>query len=233
MNSSVYLALDFPSWSEAEEFLTTNELQGVPVKVGMELFYREGPTVVEKLKKNNHPVFLDLKLHDIPTTVQRAMQNIASLNVDLVNIHALGGGEMIEFAKEGLLAGNSSGNTKLIAVTVLTSMDQEILNSQLKLPGDLNENVVHFASLSKKHGADGVVCSVHESTEIKKGCGEDFLTITPGIRLKHTNQDDQKRIATPRVARQQGVDYLVIGRSITKAEKPYEAYQKAIKEWET
>src|SRR5699024_9955316 len=129
------------------------------------------------------------------------MQNLAYLDVDLVNIHALGGGEMIEFAKEGLLAGNSSGYIYIIDGTVQTSINQGILNIKIKLPGDLNENVVHFASLSKKHGADGVVCSVHESQEIKKECGGDFLTVTPGIRLTNTDQNDQKRIATPKVAR--------------------------------
>lgn len=231
MNGSIFIALDFPSWSITDDFLKMNQLQGVPVKVGMELFYREGPMIIEKLKENNHSVFLDLKLHDIPTTVKRAMQNLADLEVDMVNVHALGGGKMIEFAKEGLLAGNNSTETKLIAVTILTSMDQGTMNNELKLSGHVMENVVHYSNLSKQHGADGVVCSVHESEAIKHTCGDDFLTVTPGIRLKDTNQDDQKRIATPRIARQLEVDHLVIGRSITRSKNPKEAYQKAVEEW--
>ena len=174
MTSSIYIALDFPKWSDAKRFLKDNQLQGVPVKVGMELFYREGPSIIEKLKEDRHPIFLDLKLHDIPTTVKRTMQNIASLEVDVVNVHALGGGKMIEYAKDGLLSGNMGNKTKLIAVTILTSMDQEVMNHELKLSGNLQENVVHFANFSKKHGADGVVCSVLESKAIKKECGEGF-----------------------------------------------------------
>jgi len=232
MTSSIYIALDFPKWSDAKRFLKDNQLQGVPVKVGMELFYREGPSIIEKLKEDRHPIFLDLKLHDIPTTVKRTMQNIASLEVDVVNVHALGGGKMIEYAKDGLLSGNMGNKTKLIAVTILTSMDQEVMNHELNLSGNLQENVVHFANLSKNHGADGVVCSVLESKAIKKECGEGFLTVTPGIRLGHTSQHDQKRIATLSYARSQGADYLVIGRSITQAENPYKMYQKAVKEWE-
>lgn len=233
MNQPIFVALDFPTWSITDRFLKNNQLQGVPVKVGMELFYREGPLIIEKLKENNHAIFLDLKLHDIPTTVKRAMQNIASLEVDLVNVHALGGGKMIEYAKEGLLAGNNTKETKLIAVTILTSMDQTTMKKDLRITGELKDNVVHFAKFSHQHGADGVVCSVHESLAIKEACGRGFLTVTPGIRLKHTSIDDQKRIATPNIARQQETDYLVIGRSITRAKSPKKAYEQAIKEWKT
>src|SRR5699024_2174729 len=144
MMNNIYLALDFPCWKESKQFIEENGLKGVPVKVGMELFYREGPSVIEKLKENNHPIFLDLKLHDIPTTVRKAMHHIAKLEVDMINVHALGGSEMIQAAKEGLISGESNGhNTKLIAVTVLTSMDKETMNQELLLLGDLDKNVEH------------------------------------------------------------------------------------------
>ncbi|WP_430786061.1 orotidine-5'-phosphate decarboxylase [Virgibacillus flavescens] len=232
MNKNMYLSLDFPTWVEAKTFIDTHEFQGVPVKVGMELFYREGPQVIEKLKEANHTVFLDLKLHDIPTTVNKAMRNIAKLNVDMVNVHALGGSEMIQRAKEGLLAGSSSANTtKLIAVTVLTSMDEEAMNNELRLPGKLHENVLHFADFSNQNGADGVVCSVHEAKAIKGVCGSSFLTVTPGIRLEESDINDQKRIATPGFARDNGSDILVLGRTVTKAADPMAAYKKVIEEW--
>lgn len=231
MNKDIYVALDFPEWKMAEQFLDQHELYGVPVKVGMELFYREGPQLIETLKQRGHNIFLDLKLHDIPTTVMRAMRNIAALGVDIVNVHALGGGDMIARAKEGLLAGDPSGHTKLIAVTILTSMDQTVLNEALRIPGDITSNAVHLAKLANQHGADGVVCSVHEATEIKVACGTDFLTVTPGIRLKESGHDDQKRVATPGFARDNGADILVIGRSITKAANPKKAYEQAMKEW--
>ena len=225
---SVFVALDFPTWTETERFLKDNDLAGVPVKVGMELFYREGPAIIEKLKADNHPIFLDLKLHDIPNTVHQAMKNIASLNVDMVTTHAIGGKEMIYQAKQGL-AGSS---TKLMAVTILTSMDDDVLEQELGLSGDVEENVIRFAALAKEAGADGVVSSVHEVPVIKKHCGDDFLSITPGIRLADSSQDDQKRIATPEKAKELGSDFLVVGRSITKAENPRKAYEQVMKEWQ-
>lgn len=225
---SIYIALDFPAWTDTERFLKENDLAGVPVKVGMELFYREGPAIIEKLQADNHPIFLDLKLHDIPNTVHQAMKNIASLNVDLVTTHAIGGNEMIYQAKQGL-AGSS---TKLMAVTILTSMDNEVLEHELGLQGNVEENVIRFASLAKEAGADGVVSSVHEVPVIKKHCGNDFLSITPGIRLADSSQDDQKRVATPGKAKELGSDFLVVGRSITKAENPRKAYEQVLKEWQ-
>jgi len=231
-SSSIYIALDFPNWAEANHFLQNNRLEGVPVKVGMELFYREGPSVIERLKEKEHPVFLDLKLHDIPTTVRQAMKNLASLEVDLVNVHALGGTKMIEAAKEGLLSGHSNPHTKLIAVTLLTSHDEQSINEELRIEGSIAHNTAHYAQLANKHGADGVVCSVHEAKPIKESCGINFLTVTPGIRLAHSNSNDQKRIATPACAKKNGSDYLVIGRSITQAKEPLNAYKQAIKEWE-
>lgn len=230
--NNIYLALDFPTWKESKQFLDTNELHEVPVKVGMELFYREGAHVIEQLKRRNHPIFLDLKLHDIPTTVMRAMRNLAALEVDIVNVHAFGGSEMIKRAKEGLLSGNSTYETKLIAVTILTSMDEQALHDDLGLRGSVEENVIHLAKLAEESGADGVVCSVHEVEPIKANCSESFVTITPGIRLQSSNDDDQKRVATPLLAKKLGADSIVIGRSITKATNPLHAYNQALKEWE-
>ena len=231
MTNPIYLALDFPTWKETKQFIDTYTLHGVPVKVGMELFYREGPKVIEKLKADNHSIFLDLKLHDIPNTVMRAMRNIAALGVDIVNVHALGGSEMIKWAKEGLLLGGTGKDTKLIAVTILTSMSDQTMNDELRLNGSVNEVASHLANISYESGADGVVCSVHEAKRIKQVCGSNFLTVTPGIRLKQSDKNDQKRIATPLEARKQGADILVIGRSITKSENPRKAYEQALEEW--
>src|SRR5690625_1236878 len=228
---NIYVALDFPTWEETSQFIERHKLQGAPVKVGMELFYREGPDVIKKLKENNHPIFLDLKLYDIPNTVHRAMKNLAALDVDIVNVHALGGSEMIRQAKEGLRSGNNNVQTKLIAVTILTSFDNETINNELLLPGNITDQAVHLAKLAENSGADGVVCSVLEASSIKESCGSSFLTVTPGIRLQESNHDDQKRIATPGFARKHGADILVIGRSITNAVNPHDAYQQAIREW--
>lgn len=227
--SKMYVALDFPTWSESKQFLDEHDLHGIPVKVGMELFYREGITVIEQLKNNHHDIFLDLKLFDIPTTVGRAMANLASLDIDMVNVHALGGSEMIKRAKEGLQSQNK--DTQLIAVTILTSMDDATVAGELRLPNNIENNAVHLASLANESGADGVVCSVHEVEAIKQACGKVFKTVTPGIRLTDAAVDDQKRIATPAVARETGSDYIVIGRSITQAADPKAAYEQAIKEW--
>lgn len=227
--NQIYLALDFPTWNEAGQFLNEHDLHGIPVKVGMELFYREGISVIEKLKENNHPIFLDLKLHDIPTTVMRAMRNLAKLEVDIVNVHALGGSDMIKRAKEGL--SSSAHVTKLLAVTILTSMDEATMNRDLRLPGTVDENVLHLAQIAESSGADGVVCSVHEAKAIKETCSSEFMTMTPGIRLQDSNDDDQKRVATPQFARENGSTSLVIGRSITNATNPKQAYERALKEW--
>ncbi|CQR47760.1 Orotidine 5'-phosphate decarboxylase [Paraliobacillus sp. PM-2] len=233
MNEPIYLALDFPTWEQTSVFLQENHLEGIPVKVGMELFYREGPEVIKKLKKQNHAIFLDLKLHDIPTTIYKSMRNLAQIGVDFVNVHGFGGADMIKAAKQGLMDGTPYGEKqpKLLVVTVLTSMDQNMLNTQLGIAHPLANMVTHFSKMGKEQGADGVVCSAHEATGIKNVCGNDFLTVTPGIRLTDTSSNDQKRIATPQLAKQMGADYLVIGRSITEAEKPKQMYEQALKEW--
>ncbi|MEI3606699.1 orotidine-5'-phosphate decarboxylase [Pseudogracilibacillus sp. SE30717A] len=231
--NNIFLALDFPNWEQTRQFLDENNLHGIPVKVGMELFYKEGVSVIENLKDRDHAIFLDLKLHDIPTTVMRAMKNLAALEVDYVNLHALGGGQMIQKAKEGLQSKSaSSHHTKLLAVTILTSTDEQRMNKDLRLKGTVEENVVHFAKLANDNGADGVVCSVHEVKKIKQSCNESFLTMTPGIRLRESTSDDQKRIATPAFAKAQGTDAIVIGRSITKSQNPKNAYAQAVEEWE-
>lgn len=230
--NSMFVALDFPDWKTADRFLQENELNGVAVKIGMELFYREGIQVIEKLKKQGHPIFLDLKLHDIPTTVMRAMRNLAALEVDFVNVHALGGSDMIKRAKEGLQNSSQAANeTMLLAVTILTSMDEQALHHDLTLQGTVDENVVHFANLAYQSGADGVVCSVHEVEQIKQHTDVKFLTVTPGIRLESSSVDDQKRVATPAFAKTVGTDAIVIGRSITTAIDPKKAYNEALEEW--
>ncbi|WP_182199100.1 orotidine-5'-phosphate decarboxylase [Paraliobacillus salinarum] len=232
MNKPIYLALDFPTWEQTNDFLQKNNLEGIPVKVGMELFYREGPDVIKKLQAQNHSIFLDLKLHDIPTTIYKSMRNLAELGVDFVNVHGLGGADMIKAAKQGLVDGTPHGKSqpKLLVVTILTSMNQDTLTNQLGIPHPLAEMVTHFSKMGKDQGADGVVCSAHEAAKIKSVCGDDFLTVTPGIRLADTNSNDQQRVATPKLAKQIGADYLVIGRSITEAENPKQIYEQALKE---
>ncbi|MCT2538030.1 orotidine-5'-phosphate decarboxylase [Aquibacillus koreensis] len=232
MHTPVYLALDFPTWEESHSFIQSNNLQGVPVKVGMELFYREGPKVIQELKDSNHAIFLDLKLHDIPTTVHKAMKNIAKLGVDLINVHASGGSEMIHAAKMGLVEGTGDGEVpKLLAVTVLTSMDETILQDELHVNESVKRAVTRLAKLANDNGADGVVCSAHEVPNIKEVCTSNFLTVTPGIRLADSEHNDQKRIATPAFAKKNGASAIVIGRSITQAENPKQAYEKALEEW--
>lgn len=229
----LFLALDFENWYETDSFLTNNELKGTAVKVGMELFYREGPTIIEKLKKNNHHVFLDLKLHDIPNTVERAMRNLASLGVDVVNVHAAGGMQMIDAARNGLEKGIGNGQERprLIAVTQLTSTDEKMLHEQLLIQESLEKTVAHYAKVTQTGGADGVVCSVHEVQRIKEVCGSDFYCLTPGIRFKDDQAGDQKRIATPEEAQKLGSDALVMGRSITQSSQPKTQYERALKEW--
>lgn len=224
----MYLALDFPDFKTTKDFLEKNHLQGVKVKVGMELFYREGFQVIDYLKENNHPIFLDLKLFDIPNTVERAMQNLAKYELDYVNVHALGGSEMIKRAKEGLSKG--SDQTKLLAVTILTSMDKQTINQELGLNSTVENEVLRLARLASKSGAEGVVCSVHEAHVIEREL-PGFISMTPGIRLKEGDLHDQKRVATPTEARKSGASHIVIGRSITQAKNVKASYDLAIKEW--
>lgn len=223
MNKTI-VALDFPSEEEALYFLENFD-QAINVKVGMELFYSAGPQIIEKIKEKGHDIFLDLKLHDIPNTVKSAMKNLAKLDVDIVNLHCAGGKEMMKAAIEGLEEGKIGDKRPLcIGVTQLTSTSKEIMNNDLLIEGEVLDAVLHYAKNAKESGLDGVVCSVHESRKIHEVCGEDFLTVTPGIRLTDDSKDDQKRVATPKLALEQGSSYIVVGRSIIKAENPYDTY---------
>jgi len=194
------------------------------VKVGMELFYAEGPSIVREIKALGHKVFLDLKFHDIPNTVQGAVRSAASLDVDMMNLHAMGGSEMMRSAMEALES--KKKKPLMIAVTVLTSMDEVALKKELHVDLPLEDTVLSLARMTKESGLQGVVCSALEVPRLKEKLGEDFFTITPGIRPLESASGDQKRVVTPSMARELGSDYIVVGRPITKVEHPYEAYLK-------
>jgi len=227
------IALDFSAKEEVFEFLKPFD-EKLFVKVGMELYLQEGPTIVVDLKERGHNVFLDLKLHDIPNTVQSAMRGLAKLGADLVNVHAAGGLRMMESALEGLEAGTAAGKQRplLIGVTQLTSTSEQQMKNEQKINLTLQESVIHYAELSQRAGLDGVVCSVLEAADIKQVCGEDFMRVTPGIRLIDGTEHDQIRIATPEVARLEGSSLIVVGRAITKSENPVETYQLVKQQWE-
>lgn len=246
MAKDVIVACDFPSMEKTLEFLDL--FQGVRkpfVKIGMELFYAEGPRVVREIKNRGHKVFLDLKLHDIPNTVESAMRSLAKLGVDMTNVHASGGIKMMKAGLDGLTSGaavlvnrescdggkavTSENDTPvLIAVTQLTSTDQAMLNDELMINGDINEVIIKYAENAKAAGLAGVVCSPLEAGLIHKACGDDFVTVTPGIRFEGGSADDQSRITTPAKARVLGSDYIVIGRPITNAEDPVKTYMTAV-----
>lgn len=203
------------------------------VKVGMEIFYSEGPAIIEQLKDRGHKVFLDLKLHDIPNTVKKAMQILGEYGVDMVNVHAGGGIEMMKAAKEGLMLGAArfADKPKLIAVTQLTSTDEDTLHNELLIDKPMDEVVKQYALNAKAAGLDGVVCSAFEAAGIHEACGEDFLTITPGIRFEENSADDQKRVMTPAKAKEAGSDFIVVGRPITAADRPIDAYARCKEEF--
>ncbi len=225
MNKPI-IALDFSTAEQVETFLSQFS-EPLFVKVGMELFYQEGPDLVRTIKAMGHEIFLDLKLHDIPNTVESAMRGLAKLGVDMTNVHAAGGVDMMIAAKRGL----TGASTKLIAVTQLTSTSEEQMHSDQLIGASLHESVLHYAKKAKQAGLDGVVCSVLEAEAIKDLCGEDFMRVTPGIRPAGAAADDQKRIATPLQARKQGATHIVVGRAITKAENPIDSYSEIEKEW--
>jgi orotidine-5'-phosphate decarboxylase len=233
MDNSLIIALDFANSSEVERFLTPFEDRKLFVKVGMELYYQEGPSIVQLLKEKGHQIFLDLKLHDIPNTVKSAMKGLARLECDLVNVHAAGGKEMMQAALEGLEAGTTAGRKRpnCIAVTQLTSTSQEQMNNEQLIPVTLNESVLHYASLAKDAGLDGVVCSAWESKLILEKTGNSFLTVCPGIRMESDHVGDQKRVATPDFARNAGVSSVVVGRSITRSVDPVRSYEKWMEAW--
>ena len=244
----VIIACDFKSADETIKFLdrltrVRNEVvscddigigSGRPyVKIGMELFYAEGPEMIKQLKARGHKVFLDLKLHDIPNTVKKAMQVLGAYGVDMVNVHAAGGVEMMKAAKEGLLLGAArfADKPKLIAVTQLTSTDEETLHNQLLIDKPMDEVVKKYALNAREAGLDGAVCSAFEAAGIHEACGADFITVTPGIRFAENSNDDQKRVMTPAQAKAAGSDFIVVGRPITAAERPIDAYARCKEEF--
>ncbi|WML56839.1 orotidine-5'-phosphate decarboxylase [Neobacillus sp. PS2-9] len=233
MNNSLIIALDFSNKQEVEQFLQPFSGKELFVKIGMELFYQEGPSMIAFLKEKGHRIFLDLKLHDIPNTVKSAMKGLARLECDLVNVHAAGGKEMMEAALEGLEAGTAAGLTRpaCIAVTQLTSTSQEQMNREQLIPVTLKESVLHYAGVTKEAGLDGVVCSAWEAAAIREKLGSDFYTVTPGIRMVTDEVGDQKRVATPTFAKIAGVSSIVVGRAITRAVDPLASYELWMQEW--
>ena len=228
----IIIAMDLPNKEAVDRFISQfPATESLYLKVGMELYYKEGPAIVTYLKEKGHRIFLDLKMHDIPNTVKSAMRSIASLGVDLTNLHAAGGKKMMEAAVEGLIEGSPDGKRPLIiAVTQLTSTSKEMMNNEQGIPGEVADSALGWAKLSKEAGLDGVVCSVHEARTIHETCGSDFIALTPGIRLEGDDAHDQTRVATPAYGKKEGSDYIVIGRSVTGAKNPYEVYQRVVAE---
>ncbi len=227
MRKDVIIACDFSNRAQTMEFLSGFTGQKPYVKIGMELFYAEGPDIVREVKDMGHPLFLDLKLHDIPNTVHKAMRNIAALGVDMTNLHAGGGGEMMRAALSGLEEGAKGARPMLLAVTMLTSISQENMCEELLIPGVVSEVVASYATNAQGSGLDGVVCSPLEVGVVKEWCGPEFVTVTPGIRYPGSGTtDDQSRVTTPAAAAGIGSDYIVVGRPITAAEDPVAAYEK-------
>ncbi len=230
MNKDVIIACDFASADETFRFLDNFTEEKPFVKIGMELFYAEGPEIVREIKRRGHKIFLDLKLHDIPNTVKKAMAVLTALDIDIVNVHAAGTVAMMEAAIEGLTRADGT-RPMLIAVTQLTSTDKEQMEKELLIERPMDEAVMHYAVNAKHAGLDGVVCSPLEAEKVHEKCGSEFLTVTPGIRFADGDKGDQKRIMTPADARRAGSDYIVVGRPITKAAKPSEAYRRCVKEF--
>ncbi|MBD5370282.1 MAG: orotidine-5'-phosphate decarboxylase [Bacteroides sp.] len=228
----VIIACDFGSAEQALAFLDrfAGEERKPFVKIGMELYYAAGNEIVKELKRRGHRIFLDLKLHDIPNTVRKAMKVLSALDVDMVNVHASGTREMMAAAIEGLTREDGT-RPLLIAVTQLTSTSQQAMNEQLKVEGDINDVIAHYARNAKEAGLDGVVCSPLEAGLVKEACGPDFMTVTPGIRFADSAADDQVRITTPERAREIGSDFIVVGRPITAAGDPVEAWRRCVKEF--
>lgn len=230
MGKDVIIACDFSSKNETLEFLEKFGDKRPYVKIGMELYYAEGPAMVKALKKRGHKIFLDLKLHDIPNTVNKAMKVLSAMDIDMCNVHAAGTVEMMEAAVKGLEREDGT-RPLLIAVTQLTSTSQEQLESDLLIDEDMEKVVAHYGYNAKVAGLDGVVCSPLESEKVHGVCGEDFLTVTPGVRFADDDKGDQTRVTTPAKAKELGSDYIVVGRSITKAENPLAAYERCVAEF--
>lgn len=230
MSRDVMIALDFKSAAEVFDFLDLFTLERPYVKVGMELFYAEGPQIVREIKKRGHKIFLDLKLHDIPNTVQKAMRVLSGLDVDMCNLHAAGTMEMMRGALAGLVREDGT-RPLLIAVTQLTSTSEERMQKELLIGASMEDTVVQYAKNAKEAGLDGVVCSPLEAAMVKQACGSQFLAVTPGIRFADGAVGDQVRITTPAKAREIGSDYIVVGRPITAAADPVAAYRRCIKDF--
>lgn len=230
MGKDVIVACDFASAQKTYEFLDLFTERKPFVKIGMELFYAEGPQIVREIKKRGHKIFLDLKLHDIPNTVKKSMAVLSRLDVDICNLHAGGTVRMMEAALEGLTREDGT-RPLLIAVTQLTSTDQEAMENDLLIHEPIDKVVMHYAQNAKKAGLDGVVCSPLEAQKVHEVCGNDFLTVTPGVRFTDGDIGDQKRVMTPAQAKEIGSDYIVVGRPITAAADPVAAYERCVKEF--
>ena len=230
MGKDVIVALDFDGREKTLAFLDRFTEEKPFVKIGMELFYAEGPSVVREIRARGHKIFLDLKLHDIPNTVKKAMAALSALDVDIVNVHAAGTGAMMSAALAGLTRPDGT-RPLLIAVTQLTSTDQDMLEKELWIEKPMEEVVLHYAEIASIVGLDGVVCSPLEAGSIHERCGRNFLTVTPGVRFAGGDAGDQKRITTPAKARELGSDYIVVGRPITQAADPVAAYRRCVAEF--
>lgn len=230
MGKDVIVACDFASKEEVFAFLDRFTGRKPFVKIGMELFYAEGPEIVREIKKRGHKIFLDLKLHDIPNTVRKSMAVLSKLDVDITNLHAAGTTAMMQAAIEGLTRPDGT-RPLLIAVTQLTSTDQESMERDLLIREPIDKVVMHYAETAKNAGLDGVVCSPLEAGKVHDVCGKTFLTVTPGVRFADGDAGDQKRVMTPAAAKEIGSDYIVVGRPITKAEDPVAAYERCVKEF--
>ena len=230
MGKDVMIACDFNSAKEVFAFLDRFTEEKPYVKIGMELFYAEGPSIVKEIKRRGHQIFLDLKLHDIPNTVKKAMRVLSRLDVDMCNLHAAGTVEMMTAAVEGLTRDDGM-RPLLIAVTQLTSVSEERMRQQLLINADMEHTVMHYANNAKVAGLDGVVCSPLEAMAVKSRCGQSFLTVTPGIRFADSEVGDQARVTTPEKAKQLGSDYIVVGRSITASGDPVGAYRRCVREF--
>ena len=230
MGKDVIVACDFQSKKATLDFLELFTERKPFVKIGMELYYAEGPDIVRELKARGHKIFLDLKLHDIPNTVKKAMTVLSKLDVDITNLHAAGTSAMMKAAIEGLTREDGT-RPLLIAVTQLTSTDQEAMERDLLIKEPIGEVVLHYAKTAKNAGLDGVVCSPLEAGIVKEACGKGFLTVTPGVRFADGDTGDQKRVMTPAEANRIGSDYIVVGRPITAASDPVAAYERCIREF--
>ena len=230
MGKDVIIACDFDNAKDTLEFLDKFQDQKPYIKIGMELFFSETPEIVREIKRRGHKIFLDLKLHDIPNTVKKAMAALSKLDIDMVNVHCAGTTAMMKAALEGLIREDGT-RPILIAVTQLTSTDQEAMERDLLIHGDIKDVVMHYAKTAKNAGLDGVVCSPAEAEKVHEECGADFLTVTPGIRFADSAADDQKRVMTPQQAREIGADYIVVGRPITQATDPVAVYERCVREF--